>query len=139
MKRLLAATLVLGLTSLTGGCARNREIVQGRPYPQQVTRAQTLDIQVIRRSTRIELTNTTGRNFGPSIMWLNGRFSKNVEPLPIGKTLTLRLSEFEDEYGESFRGGGFFATEKPELLSLAELQPEGTTEMLPLVVVRGEE
>ncbi len=124
---------------MLGGCAGRREITQGRAYPKTTARGPSLDIQVIRRSTRIELTNTTARNFGPSILWLNGRFSKEVDAFAIGQTLTLRLKDFKDQYGEAFRGGGFFATEKPELLSLAEIEPDGANQILSLIVVRGEE
>jgi hypothetical protein len=135
---LIVAALVLGL-GLSGGCAGSREIQRGMVYPEKVTRGTTLDIQVIRRSTIIEMTNTTARVFGPSVLWLNGRFSKEIPGFAVGQTLTFRLREFKDEFGESFRGGGFFATERPELLALAEIEPRGSGEMLGLIVVRGDD
>ena len=116
-----------------------REITQGRVYPKEVQRGTTLDIQVIRRGAKIELTNTTARAFGKSILWLNGRFSREIDGLAIGQSLTIPLKEFKDEFGESFKGGGFFAAEKPEMLALAEIQPAEGNEMLGLIVVRGQE
>lgn len=127
-------TSVLGLSS----CAE-RQITQGLTYPQGLSRGTTLNIQVIRKSTRIELTNTTARAFGPFTLWLNGRFSQHIDAFAIGQTLTLTLRDFKDEFGERFRGGGFFAADKPELLILAEINPDNSTEMLGLIVVRSEE
>lgn len=136
MKRPLAAALAaMTLCLCLGACARSHQITQGRPYPQQMRRGTTLDIQVIRRGTSIELTNTTARSFGPSILWINGRFSNRIEGLAIGEKLDLPLRQFRDQYNERFRAGGFFATEKPELLALAELQPESGGEIFGLVVV----
>jgi hypothetical protein len=127
--------VVLGLALV--GCAGQRDIEQGTVYPTGLKRGTTLDIQVIRRSTKIELTNTTSRPFAKSTLWLNGRYSKEIDGLAVGQKLTFWLREFKDEYGESFRGGGFFATRRPEMLALAEIQTGD--EMLGLVVVRGDE
>jgi hypothetical protein len=115
--------------------------VPGLIYPSSVARTSTLDIQVIRRETKIELTNTTARSFGPSILWLNGRFSREIDGLAVGQTLVLRLKEFKDQYGDTFRGGGFFATERPERLALAEIQPKDANPptILGMIVVGGEE
>jgi hypothetical protein len=126
---------------LLAGCQSSRNIVPGLAYPPSVARSSTLDIQVFRRETKIELTNTTARNFGPSILWLNARFSHEIPKLDVGETLVLRLKEFKDQYGDSFRGGGFFATERPERLALAEIQPKDANPptILGMIVVGGEE
>lgn len=106
-----------------------------------MARGPTLDIQVFRRQTEIELTNTTARSFGPSTLWLNARFSRPIDGFAVGQTLLLKLSDFKDEFGDSFRGGGFLATERPERLALAEIQPGDAKPpaMLGLVVVGEEE
>lgn len=120
----------------------NREIMDGPIYPSTVKRGTTLDIQVFRRDTKVELTNTTARAFGKCKLWLNGRFALDLEGLAVGQTLTLSLKAFKDEFGYSFRAGGFFASERPDRLVLAELQPIDSSppEMLALVVVaEGEE
>lgn len=124
---------------LLTGCMGAREIKQGSIYPssQTLKRGTTLDIQVFRRDTKIELTNTTAQSFGKCKMWLNGRFSRDIDSLAVGQTLVLPLNGFKDEFGYSFRGGGFFASEKPDRLVLAEIQPENANqpEMLALVVI----
>ena len=105
-------------------------------YPTHLAQAETLDIQVTRDATRITLTNTTARSFGASRLWLNGAYGRDLEPLEIGETVTLDLSEFVDENGEPFKAGGFFAAERPDTLVLAQLEVEGR--LLGLVVVQGE-
>jgi len=126
------------LAALIGGCqSGSRVITEGEKYPQGARHGPSIDIQVFRHDTDIEFTNTTARAFGPSTIWLNGRFSHRIDGLALGQTLKLPLKSFKDEFGESFRGGGFFATQRPEYLGLAELQTG--SEMVGLVVVGNEE
>jgi hypothetical protein len=109
-----------------------------RPFPQQLVQEEVLDIQVIRGpETTITMTNTTARSFGMSTLWLNGRFSRPIEGFKPGQTLSLNLYDFRDEFGEEFRGGGFFATKHPEQLMHAQLETfvDGEIAMLGLVVV----
>ncbi|HLP84793.1 MAG TPA: hypothetical protein VK157_10630, partial [Phycisphaerales bacterium] len=56
-----------------------------------------------------------------------------------GETISLDLNTFYDEFGEEFRGGGFFARETPEDIVLVEVQTQGATgqEMVGLVTVAG--
>lgn len=93
-----------------------------RAYPRQLSRSGTLSVQVIRRVTHIELSNTTAQAFGPSTIWVNGRFSKTIDGFAVGQTLKLDLREFRDQFGETFRAGGFFATRDPDALVLCELE-----------------
>lgn len=123
-------------------CQATPRIAEGRVYPKETGRGATLDIQVVRRVSRIELTNTTARPFGPSTLWLNGRFSREIHGLDVGEHVAFSLREFRDEFGDEFRGGGFFASELSERLVLAEIetkQPDGTPVILGLVVVGGQE
>jgi hypothetical protein len=144
----LAVVLVTGLAGLApGACGSLPKVPYARAYPAAPTRGETLDIQVFRQTKHLELTNTTARAFGPSTLWLNARFSRPISGLGVGQSLRLRLDEFRDEYQDEFRGGGFFATELPDRLVLAELEvPKGTaesgnapSEFLRLVVVGGED
>lgn len=138
---LLTATLAttLGALSLASGCRSGTDPnIQGPAFPAQMAQTSTLDIQVVRDETTIRLTNTTARQFGKSRLWLNRWFSRDIEKLDVGQTLTLDLGDFEDQYGERFRSGGFFATREPTPLSQAQL--ETADSLIGLVVVtRGEE
>jgi hypothetical protein len=102
-------------------------------YPSSLPRSGTVDIQVIRRGTEIQLTNTTARRYGGCTLWLNERYAHPIDGLEVGQVLTLPLGEFLDEYSQKFRAGGFFATEDPERLALAEL--DTGSEIVGLVVV----
>ena len=109
-----------------------------RPFPVELGQSEVVDIQVLRGpETRITMTNTTARGFGPSTVWLNGRFGRPIEGFAPGQTLTLDLYDFRDEFGEKFRGGGFFATKQPEQLMHAQLETlvNGESAMIGLVVV----
>jgi hypothetical protein len=120
----------------------SKPVPYARIYPAEPSRAQTLNIQVFRTTKRLELTNTTARQFGPSRLWLNAWFSRPIDGLNVGQSLDLPLKEFRDEFSGAFRGGGFFATEAPERLVLAELETmdqDGKPEFLRLVVVGGDE
>jgi len=97
----------------------------GRAYPVEMAREPSLTIQVLRDVTVIEMTNTTARAFGPSTIWVNGRFSHEIEGMAVGESLSLSLDAFTDEFGEHFRGGGFFAIVNPDPLVMAEIETDG--------------
>lgn len=134
-----AAVLTVGGWGLAGmgGCASGPDANHAGPGYPATDQGDTLDIQVVRDSTVIRLTNTTARSFGPSRLWVNRWFSRGIDRFEVGQTLELSLWDFRDQYGESFRAGGFFSTRKPEQLVLAQLQ--SGDELFGLVVVnRGE-
>jgi hypothetical protein len=135
----LGSVLLAGLgAAVLCGCAAEREIVEREPYPAAVPQGPTLDIQVVRHATDLELTNTTARTLGPSTIWLNRWNSRRIEGLAPGENLRIPLREFLDRYGEPFRPGGFWAIEQPDRLGVVEIQTagEGGAEvMLGLVVV----
>ena len=124
-----------------GGCAANNPVPYAREYPESPPRGEVLDIQVFRSARHIELTNTTARAFGPGSIWLNAQYSRPVDGFAVGETLRLPLSSFRNEFSEAFRGGGFFAPERPERLILAEFEPVTAASADPvffrLVVVGG--
>lgn len=124
-----AATTLTALTlTLLASCSGPGTALRanaGPSYPRTLQNAGALPIQVIRRVTHIDIANTSARSFGPSTVWLNGRFSHPIDELAVGQTLRLDLREFRDEFGETFRAGGFFATRNPDALVLCELETEG--------------
>ncbi|MDX2116421.1 MAG: hypothetical protein SFZ24_12495 [Planctomycetota bacterium] len=128
-----AAAACAGVAALLGaGCSR-ASLSGGAAYPTGRAQAVTENIQVTRRETHITLTNTSARAFGAGTLWLNAQYSRGIDGLAIGETLTLDLREFRNEFGEKFRGGGFFATERPDKLVQAQLElPE---EMVGLIVI----
>jgi hypothetical protein len=123
------------------GCHSAPTVVPyARAYPD-LKQSEVLNIQVFRRTKTIEFTNTTARAIGASTIWLNARFSRPIDGLAIGQSVTLPMKEFRDEFYDAFRGGGFFAVEPPERLALAQIETkdaEGKPVMLGMVVVGGE-
>ena len=135
---LVAACVLPACNALPTGLADKSVGPYDRPFPVELAQTETLDIQVIRRpETRITMTNTTARSFGPSTVWLNGRFNRPIDGFRAGQTLTLDLYDFRDEFGETFRAGGFFATKAPEKIMHAQLETlvEGDSRMIGLVMV----
>ena len=141
MKRMSALSLlVVGV--VVSGCAsverlvRPEEAEPGPVYPMSTERDRVRDIQVFREETELILTNTTAEDFeSGGRLWVNAEYSMPIESLPIGETRRLDLREFVNEYGERFRAGGFFATERPDGVVLVEMEHKGRLDGL--VLVRG--
>lgn len=139
---------VLAPALLLAACSsRPAPAPYAREYPENLPQESVLDIQVFRGTKTVEFTNTTGRAFGPCTLWLNARYSRPIDAIAVGQTLTLPLADFRDQWQDVFRGGGFFATERPDRLVLAQLEvprPDALQEgqkptLLGMVVVRGED
>lgn len=127
---------------LLSGCSTGQKVqsLDGfRSYPAEKTQAEVLDIQLIRDGAEISLTNTTARRFGETTIWLNQEFSYVVSGIEVGQTIRLDLSKFRNHYGSYFRAGGFFATERPKNVVLAQLETgEDAQTLLGIVVVNGQ-
>ncbi|RNC80482.1 MAG: hypothetical protein ED559_01325 [Phycisphaera sp.] len=144
MKRRLLALLPLAALVLPAlGCLGSPDFTESRSYPEGLRKLEPSNIQLYRSGKTVYLSNTTATNFGPSTIWLNQWFKRDIDGFAIGETLKLGLSGFYDEFGDEFRGGGFFAARAPDLIVLAELEieTERTVEnptgrvLLPLIVV----
>jgi len=125
----LSTFLVLGMVvgpSLSLGGCRSVKMPgpDAREYPDSLLQTAVADIQVRRDGPTLTMTNTTAHAFGPSTVWLNARFFRKIDAFAVGETLELDSREFEDQYGDTFRGGGFFEWENPERLVLAQLETD---------------
>lgn len=118
-------------TALTGG----PRVTYARPFPPDLHQTEQLNIQARRNNHRITLTNSTTEHFDAGTLWINRRFSHPVQSLDIGQTVTLDLRDFVDEHGEFFRGGGFFATERPADVMLFQLETERDADVVLLGLV----
>lgn len=101
--------------------------------PPALPRGETLDIQVYRRGTSLEMTNSTAVHIPACRMWVNQRFSREIEALGPGDSVKLPLTGFFDQFGERFRAGGFFATRTPEPVIHVELEFDGARRGLVIV------
>lgn len=134
--------LVAGAAAaLTVGCARttNNPDWATRSYPTSLHRPVTVDMQVFRRDTEIEIVNSTARSYQDFDLWVNQRYVRHVDSLPAGKSIRLSLWEFHDDLGDVFNAGGFFRTYDPTPVRLVEIQPKPDQLLIGLVTIRAEE
>lgn len=124
--------MVFGGCRVLGGAP---DVDYARAYPRATTKGDVLDVQVFRNGTRLTMTNSTSRSFGPSTLWINERFSRPIDGFGAGQTLSLDLYTFRDEFQDQFRAGGFFATRDPDPVVLVQLETDEPSEMVGFVVV----
>ncbi|MEX0876877.1 MAG: hypothetical protein WD114_05410 [Phycisphaerales bacterium] len=128
----LAAAPLLAAALLTplGGCQLFNEQVAAEPgpaYPETLPQGEVFDIQVFRDVTTLRFTNTTTRDFGPGVVWLNKRYSLPIDGFASGETVELDLTAFVDEFGDTYRAGGFFAQREPAPVVLVQLETTDNT------------
>lgn len=138
---LTCAPLLAASFLLTACRSAPTPVAWARTYPDAVTRdARTLDIQVFRHTHTIELSNTTATALGKCTLWLNRRYSWPIEGLAVGEHMEIPLKNFKDEFSDTFRGGGFFASEAPDTLVMVEaetIDEQGASSMRSMIVVKG--
>lgn len=117
--------LACGLLLIALAGCQSARLGAGPQFPATLAQAQDLDIHVTRDDTRITLTNTSARAFGPSVLWVNKQYGRPIDGFAVGQSLQLPLTSFRNEYGEPFRAGGFFATEKPQVVTHVQIEHEG--------------
>ncbi len=116
--------LTLFVTTLLG-CGGPSRIDVARHFPLALKQVETVNVQVLRKETEITLTNTSARALPATTMWINRQYSRPIDALDIGRSVTLPLGSFRNEFSEPFRAGGFFATERPDKIAQVQLESEG--------------
>ena len=106
-------------------------------FPERMPVGETLPIQVVREDTRVTITNTTAQTIPATRLWLNKWFSRPLDSLGVGETVTLQLRDFRDEYSEPFPAGGFWATDAGDPVVTAHLELDGRLRGLVVVSKRG--
>ncbi len=115
---------LIAFTAMSGCQLFNEKLTAdpGPAYPETITRGLVFDVQVFRDVDKLTFTNSTPTDFGPSVIWLNKRFSSPIGSIAPGETITMDLHFFVDEWGETFRTGGFFAQRDPAPVVLVEIE-----------------
>lgn len=106
-----------------------------RAYPADRHTTNTLDMQVFRNGSEIEIVNTTAHSYDNFDLWVNRRFVHHIDALPAGASLTLSLWDFFDERGERFNAGGFFRTTEPTPVRLVEIETSPESALVGLVAI----
>ena len=125
------------LTVAMTGCSDHKysPSMAGPAYPFQQHTTDTFAVQVFRDGTQITIVNATATAWGPSRLWLNQRFSRAIDGLAPGQTLTLDLFSFWDEDGESYPGGGFLSSRPSMPVRLVELEFEPETPLVGFISI----
>lgn len=122
---LLAALFCTPAALSVGGCQLFNEKLTaeaGPAYPEDAPMVSVLDIQVFRDVTTLRFTNTTTSDLPASTMWLNKRYSAPLPSVASGETSELDLRGFVDEFGDTYKAGGFFAQREPAPVVLAQIE-----------------
>ena len=98
----------------------------------------SVSIQVTRDGDTIEIVNSTATDYRSGLLWINQRFSTRIPPLMAGSTLEVSLWSLRDSHGQQLNAGGFWRTDRPTPLVIAELQTDEDSPLVGLVVIREE-
>lgn len=126
--------LALGAALLAPAGCTERQIENGPIYPAERAQARVLDVHVLRDETEISMTNSAGQDLPPGRLWINHWYAREFQGLKIGETVTYSLTDFKDRYGDAFRAGGFWATQKPD--RVVQVQIESDSEIIGLIAIR---
>jgi hypothetical protein len=133
-------TFVAYALALTGcGQQINDPQLATEPYPLDRHTTNTVDIQVFRDGTKLEIINASAHSFSNFDLWINQRYVRHVDALRAGESITLSLWDFHDEFGDTFSAGGFFRAFDPMPVRMVEIQPAAGHDMLGLIAIRAEE
>ena len=105
------------------------------PYPMELHESNSVSIQVHRSEEFLEIVNSTAVDYDSATLWINQRFSKQLQPMPAGSTLRVDLWTLRDAYGEQFNAGGIWRTDEPTPVVIAELQTTDTQSLVGLIVI----
>ncbi len=137
----IALSAALTLSTLSGCQLFNEKLTAepGPVYPEDAPMASVLDVQVFRDVTTLRFTNSTTSDLPESTMWLNKRYSAPMPAVASGETIELDLRGFVDEFGDTYKAGGFFAQREPAPVVLAQIavpDDNGNPLLYGLVVVQ---
>lgn len=125
---------------LTAGCARSQYFPEraAEAYPHELHVASSVDIQVFRDETNIEIVNATGTTYRDFTLWINQRYMKKVDRLRAGETRRFSLWQFYDERGEVMNAGGFFRIYAPDPVRLVQIQIDDESPLIGLIAIPAE-
>jgi hypothetical protein len=97
-----------------------------------------LPIQVVRDQEFATIVNSTANDFEQTTLWVNQQYTQPIPPMQAGSTIKVNLWNCYDSLGEQFNAGGFWRTDEPTALVIAELQVSDSQPLVGLLVI-GEE
>lgn len=104
-------------------------------YPFDLHTATSLQIQVMRDEEFLIIVNSTANEFDHTNLWINQQYTQPIPPIPAGATLRVNLWDCYDLLGDQFNAGGFWRTDEPTALVIAELQLSESQPLVGLLVI----
>ena len=104
-------------------------------YPIDLHTTNSISIQVIRDQEYVKIVNSTAYDFMESILWVNQQYTQPLPPMPSGSTIRVNLWGCFDSLGDQFNAGGFWRTDEPTKLVIAELQQSDSQPLVGLLVI----
>ncbi len=140
LNRISLGIVVLVLVLCATGCegVRYDPNRATRQYPDDLHHANSVNIQVFRHDTSIEIINATTQSYNDFDLWINQRYVHRLDKLPAGQAVHVSLWEFYDVRGESFNAGGFWRADEPTSVRLVEIQPAEDLPLVGLVTIPSE-
>lgn len=141
LRSMCAITVIAIWGAAMSGCGHDRynPELASRPYPRQLHTTHTVDMQVFRHDTNIEIVNSTAQSYSDFDLWVNQQFVRHVDGLPAGKSIELSLWDFRNDFGDAFNAGGFFRAFPATPVRLVEIQTAEDKPMIGLVAIRSEQ
>ena len=138
--RIILATIAIGCLTVFFGCHNpgGNPSLATPAYPMELHSATSVPIQVMRHEEILEIVNSTATDYNNAVLWINQRFSAPLQPLLAGSTIQFNLWNLYDPYGEQLNAGGFWRTDRPTSVVIAELQTSENAPLVGLVVVNEE-
>ncbi len=139
MRRTGLATGVLLASLAAIGCERAKYDPHRatRPYPYDLHRAESIDLQVFRDGQHIQIVNSTPKTYQGTDVWVNQRYVLHLGTLPAGATVDLPLWEFRDVRGDPFPAGGLLRTTEDVPVRLVEFQTAEDELLIGVVAIPG--
>ena len=105
------------------------------PYPFALHSVHSVPIQVARDQEFITIVNSTATDFNNAVLWINQQYTQPLPPMSAGSTIRINLWHCYDALGEQFNAGGFWRTDEPTRLVMAELQSGEFQPLVGLIVI----
>jgi hypothetical protein len=104
-------------------------------YPLDLHTSNSISIQVIRDQEYVKIVNSTAYDFTESMLWVNQQYTQPLPPMLAGSTIRVNLWDCFDSLGDQFNAGGFWRTDEPTKLVIAELQQSDFQPLVGLIVI----
>jgi hypothetical protein len=137
---LVLATLLLAHVISSVGCfpKRYNAAKATESYPSNLPVNSIANVQVTRSGNDMVIVNGTVIDFKDMKLWLNRRYTYQVERIKPGETVRISMGEFWDVWGGGPNPGGLLRWYDPTPVVLLEAQIDETSPLIGLLSIPNE-